>query len=77
MEAVEIASIHGVFMHVAEKIAGCSKRLGEYPTLSAIRSAQIAVFPGKLVLSAVGTQCDCSISVDVATPSKSEVCRAF
>jgi hypothetical protein len=23
-------------MHVAEKIAGCSKRLGEYPTLSAI-----------------------------------------
>jgi hypothetical protein len=23
-------------MHVAEKMAGCSKRLGEYPTLSAI-----------------------------------------
>ena len=39
MEAVEIgeiASIHELFMHVAEKIAGCSKRLGEYPTLSAI-----------------------------------------
>ena len=41
MEAVEIgeiASIHELFMHVAEKIAGCSKRLGEYPTLSAIFS---------------------------------------
>ena len=35
-ETVEIAKIHAVFMHVAEKMVGCSKRLGEYPTLSAI-----------------------------------------
>lgn len=33
---VEIASIHAVFMHIAENMVGCSKRLGEYPTLSAI-----------------------------------------
>ncbi|HXN23361.1 MAG TPA: hypothetical protein VOA41_11535, partial [Candidatus Dormibacteraeota bacterium] len=36
VEIGEIASIHALLMHVAEKIAGCSKRLGEYPTLSAI-----------------------------------------
>jgi hypothetical protein len=35
-EIGEIASIHALFMHVAEKIAGCSKRPGEYPTLAAI-----------------------------------------
>lgn len=35
-EIVEIANIHAVFMHVAEKMVGYEKRLGEYPTLSAI-----------------------------------------
>jgi hypothetical protein len=35
VEIGEIASIHALFVHVAEKMAGCSKRLGEYPTLSA------------------------------------------
>ena len=32
-EIVEIANVHAVFMHVAEKVVGCSKRLGEYPTI--------------------------------------------
>jgi len=35
-ETVEIVNIHAVFMHVAEKTVGWRKRLGEYPTLSAI-----------------------------------------
>ena len=35
-EIIEIASIHAVFMHVAENMVGWRKRLGEYPTLSAI-----------------------------------------
>jgi hypothetical protein len=35
-ETVEIASIDAVFMHVAEDIVGCLKKLGEYPTLSTI-----------------------------------------
>ena len=35
-EIVEIASIHAGFMQVAENMVRCSKRLGEYPTLSAI-----------------------------------------
>ena len=33
-EIVEIVNIHAVFMHVAENMVGCRKRLGEYPTLS-------------------------------------------
>jgi hypothetical protein len=33
-EIIEIASIHAVFMHVAENMVGWRKRLGEYPTLS-------------------------------------------
>jgi hypothetical protein len=40
-EIVEIASIHAVFMHVAENMVGWQKRLGEYPTLSA-RSFSLA-----------------------------------
>jgi hypothetical protein len=36
VEIVEIANIHAVFMQVAENMIGCGKRLGEYPTLSAI-----------------------------------------
>jgi hypothetical protein len=36
VEIGEIASIHAVFAHVAEKTVGCSKRLDEYPTRSAI-----------------------------------------
>jgi hypothetical protein len=31
-ETVEIASIHAVFMRVAENMVGWQKRLGEYPT---------------------------------------------
>jgi hypothetical protein len=31
-EIVEIASIHAVFMHIAENMVGWQKRLGEYPT---------------------------------------------
>ena len=34
-ETVEIASIHAGFVHLIENMVGCSKRLGEYPTLSA------------------------------------------
>ena len=34
-EIVEIVNTDVVFMQVAEKMAGCSKELGEYPTLSA------------------------------------------
>ena len=34
-EIIEMANIHAVFMHVAEKMVGWQKRLGEYPTLSA------------------------------------------
>jgi hypothetical protein len=37
----EIASIHALFMHVAEKIARCSKSLGEYPALSAISATPL------------------------------------
>ena len=37
-ETVEIANVHAVFMQVAENMIGCSKRLGEYPTLSAMSS---------------------------------------
>ena len=32
-ETVEIGSIHAVFTHVDENMVGCSKRLGEYPTV--------------------------------------------
>ena len=32
-ENVEIANAHAVFLHVAEKIVGWQKRLGEYPTI--------------------------------------------
>jgi len=35
-ETVEIANIHAVFMHIVENMVGYQKRLGEYPTLSAI-----------------------------------------
>ncbi len=38
-EIVENASIDAVVMHVAEKMVGWRKRLGEYPTLSAISPA--------------------------------------
>ena len=31
-EIVEITNIHAGFMHVAEKMVGYRKRLGEYPT---------------------------------------------
>ena len=31
-EIVEIANVHAVFVHVAEKMVGCLRRLGEYPT---------------------------------------------
>jgi hypothetical protein len=37
-EIVEIGNIHALFMQVAEKMVGCSKGLGEYPTLSAIKA---------------------------------------
>jgi hypothetical protein len=30
-EIIEITSIHAVLMHVAEKMVGWQKRLGEYP----------------------------------------------
>ena len=32
IEIVELASIDAVSMHIAENMAGCQKRLGEYPT---------------------------------------------
>ena len=32
-EIVEMANIHAVFMHLPENMVGCSKRLGEYPTI--------------------------------------------
>ena len=32
-EIVEIVNTDAVFMQVAEKMAGCSKGLGEYPTI--------------------------------------------
>jgi hypothetical protein len=35
-DSVEIANVHAVFMHAAENMIGCSQKLGEYPTLSAI-----------------------------------------
>lgn len=37
---VEIANVHAVVRHIAENMVGCRKRLGEYPTLSAIQPAQ-------------------------------------
>jgi len=37
-EIVEIVNTDAAFMQVAEKMVGCSKGLGEYPTLSAIFS---------------------------------------
>jgi hypothetical protein len=35
-DIVEIGNIHTVFAHLAENMIGWRKRLGEYPTLSAI-----------------------------------------
>ena len=35
-EIVEIASIHAALAHLAEKMVGCGKLLGENPTLSAM-----------------------------------------
>ncbi len=32
-ETLEIANIHAVVMHVAEKMVGWQKRLGEYPKI--------------------------------------------
>jgi hypothetical protein len=49
------ASIHGLFMHVAEKIAGCSKRLGEYPTLSATSGIPTSHYTGLSRASAMPT----------------------
>jgi len=40
-EIVEIANIHAGFMHVAENMVGWQKRLGEYPTLSAISTTPL------------------------------------
>ena len=39
-ETIEIASIDAVFMHIAENMAGCQKRLGEYPYHSHLRQSQ-------------------------------------
>jgi hypothetical protein len=44
-ETVEVANIHAAFMHVAEKMAGYGKRLGEYPTLSASLAMRHHRFP--------------------------------
>ena len=33
VENIEIANIHAVVAHVTENIVGCSKRLGEYPSI--------------------------------------------
>ena len=38
---VEIASIHAVFTHVVERMAGYGKRLGEYPTLAPPRNTSV------------------------------------
>ena len=38
MRKWRIANVHAVFTHIAEKMLGYEKRLGEYPTLSAIPS---------------------------------------
>lgn len=40
-EILEIANVHAVVMQVAENMVGWRKRLGEYPTLSAIRFVSI------------------------------------
>jgi len=40
-EIVEIVNTDAVFIQVAEKMAGCSKELGEYPTLSAISATPL------------------------------------
>jgi hypothetical protein len=34
-EIIQIANVDAVFAHIAEKMVGYQKRLGEYPTLSA------------------------------------------
>jgi len=39
-EILEIASIDAGFVHLAEKMVGYGKRLGEYPTLSAILTSR-------------------------------------
>ncbi len=44
-ETVEIANIDAFFMQVAENMVGWQKRLGEYPTLSAM-----PIFIDKLML---------------------------
>jgi hypothetical protein len=44
VEIGEIASIHALFAHVAEKIIGCSNKLDEYPTPSG-RQHWSAVLP--------------------------------
>jgi hypothetical protein len=44
-EIVEIANVHAVFTDNAGKIAGYTKRLGEYPTLSAIALFSMGSIP--------------------------------
>ncbi len=41
-ETVEITNVYAVFMHVAENMIAYEKRLGEYPTLSAIFSSVVS-----------------------------------
>ena len=36
-----MANIHAVSTHIAEKMVGYGKRLGEYPTLSAISASPL------------------------------------
>ena len=40
-DTVEIVNVDAVSMHVAENIVGWPKRLGEYPTLSAISATPL------------------------------------
>ena len=53
-EAVEIANVHAVLMHVVENMVGWQKRISEYPTLSP------TVVPCALFTKAVAS-CRCLI----------------
>jgi hypothetical protein len=56
-ESLEIANTHAVFVQVAENMVGCQKRLGEYPTLSAIFSPQECDLKGKSRTITPGFRC--------------------
>jgi len=54
-----MATIHAAFMDIAENMAGCPKRLGEYPTLSATSATPL--FSCSYILGGCPGGCDVNL----------------